>query len=86
MESKEKELFLVVSREVENNQGWLIESTEKENLIQETEKENLIQETEKIVEYINDNEFENANIDLNLNNSKEKMNENGNFCNNQSSR
>ncbi|XP_011503408.1 PREDICTED: josephin-2 [Ceratosolen solmsi marchali] len=76
MESKEKELFLVVTQEVENNQGWLIESTEK----------NSNEKTETLNEFINDNQVQNANIDLNLNNSNDTMNENGNFCNNQSSR
>lgn len=72
IESKEKELFLVVTREIENNQGWLMESSE-------TGKNGSSQ---LIIEPVLDN----ADIDINLNNSKERINENGNVCNNQSSR
>lgn len=31
IDSKEKELFLVVSREVENNQGWLVDDNREPN-------------------------------------------------------
>lgn len=77
IESKEKELFLVVSREVESNQGWLTESCEKKDSNEKSQES---------IEYIKEPEFDNGNIDVNLNDSKEKVNENGNFCNNQSFR
>lgn len=40
IESKDKELFLVVSREIESSQGWLIESPEA-NDNYKTEREDM---------------------------------------------
>lgn len=78
IESKEKELFLVVSREVDSNQGWLTESCEKKDSNEKSQ--------ESIEYVIKETVFDGMNGDVNLTNSKENVNENGNFCNNQSLR
>ncbi|XP_058797905.1 josephin-2 [Phymastichus coffea] len=78
IESKEKELFLVVSREIDSNQGWLMDSCEKSDSITKIDED-----TSKLIK---EPILDNANFDFNLNNSKERINENGNICNNQSPR
>lgn len=77
MENKEKELFLVVSQEIDSKQGWLTESSEKKDSNDKCEES---------IQYIKETVLDNTNTDLNLNNSKENINGNGNICNNQSSR
>ncbi|XP_001604036.1 josephin-2 [Nasonia vitripennis] len=77
MENKEKELFLVVSQEVESRQGWLTESSEKKDSNDKSEES---------IQRIKETVLDNANTDLNLNNSKENINGNGNILNNQSTR
>lgn len=76
IESKEKELFIVVSREIESSQQWLTEFSEKNSADKNTES----------IDYIKQTVIENLNNHNSCNNAENKLIENGNFCNDQSSR
>lgn len=73
IDSKEKELFLVVSREIDNNQGWLIDTSENKD-DNNTDHDSI--------SYIT---YGYPGIDLKKSESKE-MNENEEFIDNKNSR
>lgn len=73
IDSKEKELFLVVSKEIDNNQGWLIDTSENKD-DNNTDHDSI--------RYIEDGY---PDIDLKKSESKE-MNENEEFLDNKNSR
>lgn len=73
IDSKEKELFLVVSREIDSNQGWLIDTCENKD------DNNMDHDS---IRYIEDGY---PDIDLKKSESKE-MNENEEFLDNKNSR
>lgn len=75
VDSREKELFLVVSREVDNNQGWLCEA-HPTNECSDVDKHSIT--------YIEDGYS--SNIDLKKSVSEVVLNENEHFQNNQNSR
>ncbi|XP_014214803.1 josephin-2 [Copidosoma floridanum] len=76
LDSKEKELFIVVTREVEKNQKWLTEFCEENASNEDDDKLNKY-----IEETVLDVPSENSVV-----NSQEKTNEFENVCNNQSLR
>lgn len=73
IDSKEKELFLVVSREIDSNQGWLIDTCENKD------DNNMDHDS---IRYIEDGY---PDLDLKKSESKE-MNENEKFLDNKNSR
>lgn len=73
IDSKEKELFLVVSREIDSNQGWLIDTCENKD-------DNNVDHDS--IRYIEDGY---PDLDLKKSESKE-MNENEEFLDNKNSR
>lgn len=76
IENKDKELFIVVSREIESSQRWLTEFNEKYSA----------DSTIESIDNLNKKSLENIHNHNLCNNEDSGLIENGNFCDDQSSR
>lgn len=76
IESKEKELFIVVLHEIASSQRWLAECN----------GENFMDTNEESIDYKKESTIENINNHNTCNNGGNEIFKNGNFCNDQSSR